>query len=160
MSTNLQTVEPQAITPEIVESVTAFPLSADRKELFFRSLIATGGHVGKACDLAKISRQRVLQWRSEDAAFARDYEEALEYGTENLEERLYSRALDTDTTAAIFLLKARRPNVYRENIRVETELTENAVERFVTGFMDRLLEMREQKSLPTSDSVTPDENTR
>lgn len=72
--------------------------------------------------------------RKRDEEFAREWDAALEYTTENLEDSLYERAVEGtrrpvyqggqlvghvrefDTTAGIFLLKGRRPEVYRERI--------------------------------------------
>lgn len=123
MRANLQTVEAEPLTAEVVPSSVAFPLTAERKDVFLTTLITTGGNVSKACRLLNISRQRVFEWRETDKAFDLAWSEALEAGTENLEEIAYRRACTTSDTLAIFLLKARRPNVYRENIKVESEVT-------------------------------------
>lgn len=84
----------------------------------------------------------MLEWRQTDAIFARAYNEALEYGTENLEEALYARGLNTDTTAAIFLLKARRPEKYRETVKVETAPTDS--KQLASEIVAALLELRQQ----------------
>jgi hypothetical protein len=102
--------------------------------------------------LLNVSRQRVLEWRRTDRAFDEAWAEALEAGTENLEEVAYNRASQTSDTLAIFLLKARRPEKYRENIKVETELSDDAVDRITSGFIERLMELRTQQLGPTTDS--------
>lgn len=165
MSTAIQTIEQQPLTPEIIPSATAFPLSADRKALFFRSLIATGGHVSKACELANVSRQRVLQWRADDAAFARDYDDALEYGTENLEERAYSRAMDNSDRMMELLLKARRPSIYRDNIKLDTELSvapadlDRLGQQIVSSLLKAAQQRQAQLAAAPSDTVTPSDVT-
>lgn len=143
MSTSLQTVEPEALPL----SSQSLPLSADKKASFFNALISTGGHLGKACQLAQISRQRVLVWRQTDSVFAAAYDEAVEFGTENLEESLYQRGMAQDTTAAIFLLKSRRPEKYRENIRVESEvnLSDESVNKLGEALIANLLLAAQQR---------------
>src|SRR5206468_803097 len=56
--------------------------------------------------------------RCADEQFADAWEDALEAGTQVLEDEARRRALDRSDTLLIFLLKARRPHVYRDNVRV------------------------------------------
>lgn len=78
-----------------------------------------------------------FQWRREDPAFAADWDEAREQATEALEREAWRRAKEGwekpvfqngqqvgvmreySNTLLIFLLKAQRPELYRENARVE-----------------------------------------
>lgn len=78
-----------------------------------------GKSIAAACRSALINRQTYYNWVNGDEAFARDVHDAKEEGTDALEDRLMVRAKKDDTTAAIFLLKARRPEVYRDNIKHE-----------------------------------------
>jgi hypothetical protein len=57
--------------------------------------------------------------RKSDARFAAAWDAAIETSIELLEASLRKRALGEDTTAAIFLLKAHRPDVYRERSSVD-----------------------------------------
>jgi hypothetical protein len=84
------------------------------KRATFIAELRVRGTVYHAAKAADIGRRTAYAWRERYAEFARDWDDALEDSTEILEQSLYQRALDADTTAAIFLLKARRPEVYRE----------------------------------------------
>lgn len=124
------TMSAQVIIPEIVSpislSASLTALTAERKSIFISKLEETGGNVTQATRAIGLTRQWAYQWRDRDADFAQEWDNALEGGTEHLEERLYVRACDIDTTAAIFLLKARRPEKYREVYKVETEQADPA----------------------------------
>ena len=86
------------------------------KRAKFLAELAAGMSVGAACRSARISRTPAYAWRNDDAEFAAAWDSAIEEGTDELEDVLFKRASGADTTAAIFLLKARRPNKYRERI--------------------------------------------
>jgi hypothetical protein len=83
--------------------------------------------------------------------------DALEAGTEHLEEKLYTRACDVDTTAAIFLLKARRPEKYRENLKVDMEsnFSDNDIDRLTQSFMSSLMEAANRRRLQLQSEPQP-----
>lgn len=103
----------------------------------FIAALARLGNVTAACDKAKISRSQVYRVRDEDAEFAAAWDEALEEATERLEAEARRRAekgtLEPifhkgekvgsvrrySDTLMIFLLKAHRPDKYRDNHRIE-----------------------------------------
>lgn len=103
---------------------------------FLREL-ARSGNVSKSATKAKIERTTAYLLRKSDAGFAAAWEEACEIATELMEEEARRRACDGTLKPVfhqgiecgrvreysdgllIFLLKARRPNVYRDNSRVE-----------------------------------------
>ena len=72
-----------------------------------------------ACLAGNISRSTYYKWRDTDDEFRRLTDEAVETGTDKLEEVTYKRAAESSDTLAIFLLKARRPGMYRETTRHE-----------------------------------------
>jgi hypothetical protein len=78
-----------------------------------------GKSVSAACRAERIGRRTYYDWRTEDPDFAARADAAIEAGTDRLEDQLFVRAAKNDTTAAIFLLKARRPDKYRETVRRE-----------------------------------------
>lgn len=100
-------------------------------------MIETGGNVSRACEESGTARQRVYEWRAADPAFATAWDEAVEAGTDELEEEARRRAYEGvdepvfyqgemcgtirkySDTLLIFLLKGRRPDKYRENVRTE-----------------------------------------
>lgn len=108
-----------------------------KRAAFLTSLIETGGNVSRACEAAGIARQRVYEWRSADADFAAAWDEAVEAGTDELEEEARRRAYEGvdepvfyqgetcgtvrkySDTLLIFLLKGRRPDKYRDSVKHE-----------------------------------------
>lgn len=104
---------------------------------FLKQLVETGGNVSLAASLAGINRQYTYQVRKDNDAFAAAWDEAIEEGTENLEQEAYRRAMygcnepvyqggnlvghiqRYSDTLTIFLLKARRPEKYRERQSIE-----------------------------------------
>ncbi len=104
------------------------------------------GNIRAACEAAGVGRQTVYDRRDADQAFARQFADALEDGCDRLELEAHRRAhdgllrkkfsktgepiIDPDTkqqyaereysdTLLIFLLKAHRPQKYRENFKHE-----------------------------------------
>lgn len=73
------------------------------------------GNVMAACQRANIGHTTLYHWRGEDPVFAARWNEPKEEMTVRLEGRLYERAMNDDTTAAIFLLKSLRPHIYRDH---------------------------------------------
>lgn len=143
-------------------------VTVKQREVFLEAL-ASGWSVTKAATLAGTARQRMYEQRDQDEAFAAAWVEAVEVGTQMLEDELRRRGLegyDEETFDGagklirrvrrlspqdlITSLKARRPEVYRDNQRVELtgadggplEVTSPdvaaALERFNTN-IDRLI---------------------
>lgn len=90
-------------------------------EAFCIALAATG-RIDQACKAAGIARSSAFKWRKLHEAFAERWVEALDEGTTVLEDEMVRRAVDGDTSASkksdvllIFALKARRPEIYRDN---------------------------------------------
>lgn len=92
----------------------------DWRPAFLEELASTC-NVAEAARVAGVARRTVYQHRETDPEFAAEWEDAVEAGVQALELALRKRAVVDSDTAAIFLLKAHRPDVYRENRR--TELT-------------------------------------
>lgn len=85
------------------------------------------GTVLSAAKAAGIGRSTAYEWRDEDEQFRKDWAASVEDNTELLEQTLFQRAIDGDTTAAIFMLKAMKPQKYRERyefIQSTTDLDE------------------------------------
>lgn len=82
-----------------------------------------GYSVSAACRAEGISRSTYYLWRTEDADFAKRADDAVEEGTDRLEDEARKRATaaaEPSDTLLIFLLKGRRPEKYRE--RHETKV--------------------------------------
>lgn len=108
----------------------------------FLQRLAETSNVSAACKKAKISRQQAYRTRDEDAEFEAAWEEALEIATEALElearrraekgtlEPVFYQGVKSGTirrysdTLMIFLLKAHKPDKYRDNVRHEHDVSD------------------------------------
>lgn len=95
--------------------------------------------VTKSCELSAIARRSVYEWRDDDEEFRAKWDAALELGTDALEDEAIRRAMhgtdkpvyqggelvghirEYSDTLTIFMLKARRPDKFKE--RTAHELT-------------------------------------
>lgn len=121
--------------------------TAEKDKRFFEEFSRTA-NITAAAQLAGYSRSTVYKYYHEDPEFARQWVEAEKTSTEHLEEALYNRAVFGTTriepivykgkiiftreiteysdTAAIFLLKARNPDKYRERLEVNINWRQEA----------------------------------
>lgn len=78
-------------------------------------LIANGTMIGEAIEAAGITRQSLSRWRKTDDEFERRFLDAIETSTELLEGAAYERAISGKSDLLLmFLMKARKPDIYRE----------------------------------------------
>jgi len=112
-------------------------IRTDKTRKAFLDAIRRGLSVTGACKAVRIGKATAYEWKADDEAFAAEWEEALEEGTDIFEDEARRRAVEgTDKpvyqngrkvgtireysdTLLIFTLKARRPEKYRENHRVD-----------------------------------------
>ena len=99
-----------------------------KKRALFLGALTEGASVTAACDRAVITRRTVYVWRAADPEFAAAWDDAIEAGTDALEDEALRRAKDKSDTLLIFLLKARRPEKYKD--RVSTEHSGTASKSF------------------------------
>lgn len=103
----------------------------------FLDVFAKTGNVTASATVAEISRKTVYERRKEDAEFASAWDEAEQASHDRLEQEAFRRAHDGvedfkvgpngqfvemrrySDTLLIFLLKARRPEKYREQTRID-----------------------------------------
>lgn len=120
----------------------------------FLEVLAQCGNVTQSCTAAGTVRQRVYEWREKDAEFATRWEDALDQAADVLEQEAFRRAVTGwdepaisagkwvhddegnlvmirkyDANLLMLLLKAARPEKYRENIKVSGSLDHNLVPR-------------------------------
>ena len=107
-------------------------MTKPKRELFLEALRA-GWTVANAATRSGFARQRFYELRESDETFAQEWDEAIESGTQVLEDELHRRAMegwDEETfdgdgalmrrvrryspALLIFSLKARKPDVYRD----------------------------------------------
>ena len=95
-------------------------------------------NISAACRVAGVSRPTIYEWQEHDEQFAAEFKLAEVASTESLEREAYRRAVEGvdkpvfqgkelvgtireySDTLLIVLLKARRPDVYRERLDVTT----------------------------------------
>lgn len=115
----------------------ATEVTARKKALFLDALKANCGNVSRAAEVAGVSRVTVYRWRDRNPAVAEAWDNIVIETTEQAEQELYRRAVEGvnkpvfqggklvghirefSDTCLIFLLKARKPQMYRERASVE-----------------------------------------
>ena len=90
-----------------------------KRENTFLEALREGLSVNAACEAAGIGRRTAYEWRAADEQFRADWETAVEEGTDSLEDIAIQRAKDSSDTLMIFLLKARRPEKYKDRLSQE-----------------------------------------
>lgn len=80
----------------------------------FLELLATTGNISASAEGAGVSRSAVYDRLATDAAFRARVDEAKEESVDRLEAIARKRAEESSDTLMIFLLKALRPERYRE----------------------------------------------
>jgi len=84
-----------------------------------RDVLASGRSIGSACRAAGIARQTYYEWRELHEDFRAMTDEAYEDGTDHFEDVAADRAEDRSDAMLIAILKARRPDRYRETQKHE-----------------------------------------
>lgn len=97
----------------------------------FLAVFRNYGVIRSACKIAHVSRFHLWEWRRDNAEFLRAFDAAREESIELMEEEAKKRAVSKSDVLLIFLLKAARPEVYRDNLKVD-----------FTSIPDRELESR------------------
>lgn len=87
---------------------------------FFQVLRETG-NVGIALKEVRVHRKVAYHLRKIDEDFAQEWEDALEESIQGLEARARERAMSYSDSLMMFLLKAHRPDVYGDRVRVVNE---------------------------------------
>lgn len=100
----------------------------DWRALFLEALRRSPS-VSTAARMAQISRQHVYKARAADAEFAAAWDDALEQAVDDLVAAAWKRARGKSDVLAIFLLKAHRPEVYRERIEVDDRRIDEEIKR-------------------------------
>lgn len=90
----------------------------DWRPTFLRAFETTGTVV-QACRAAGIDRRTAYRERQRNEEFALAWADIDEKVTETLERVALQRAIDGSDRLIEFLLRARRPETYRDNVRVE-----------------------------------------
>lgn len=91
---------------------------AHKKERFLASYKKTGG-VFTAAAAVDISANAVWEWRQTDPEFDAAFNALKEKDTETLEHVAKARATKKSDLLLMFLLKGRRPETYRDSVKLE-----------------------------------------
>jgi hypothetical protein len=89
----------------------------------FLALLGEIGNVTYAAAGCGIARSSFYLWRDEDPSFAHDWDRAVQMGIDALEDIARQRASASSDLLLIFLLKAHRPERYRD--RASLEISQN-----------------------------------
>ena len=116
-----------------------------KKMAAFISALEQTANVTAACRIARLPRSSAYEWREADSEFAKLWDDAVERGTDALEDEAVRRAAqgvlkpvyqggkkvgtirEYSDTLLIFMLKARRPEKFKE--RIEHGVTADLAER-------------------------------
>lgn len=88
----------------------------------FLQQLASSPNISLACRTAKVSRVTAHSYKESDAAFGSLWEDVLAGAVDNLEAKTFKHAENGDAQLAMFLLKAHRPDKYRETTRQEVDM--------------------------------------
>lgn len=132
----MDTAASQARRVMATKARTSRTRKRDWKPAFLAAFEETG-MITRACELAGVGRTTAYEARQRDEDFALAWADADERATEAMERELYRRAVEGidkpvyqggkkvgtireySDTLLIFGLKARRPEKYRDNVKVE-----------------------------------------
>lgn len=89
------------------------------KKRLFLEAYAEMGNITHACKASAVPRRTFYHWTEHDEAFAAQVREAEIEAVESLEREARRRAIRGSDTLLIFLLKAARPDKYRDNVSIK-----------------------------------------
>lgn len=90
----------------------------EKDEIFF-DVLSHGWSVRKAAADSGYNRTTAYEWRKDDEEFAARWQQAVDAGTEAMEDIARERGERQSDTLLIFMLKGRKPEKYRDNASVE-----------------------------------------
>lgn len=108
----------------------------NREEAFF-AMLREGASVRRACAAAGMARSTAYRRRADDPDFARAWDDAVEDGTDHLEDEMVRRAVEGidkpvfykgepvghvrvySDTLLMFTLRARRPDKFKDRVAAE-----------------------------------------
>jgi hypothetical protein len=100
-----------------VERIEDDGLSLNQRR--FLAAYKKAGIIAHAARLARITRDRHFCWMREDYNYVQHFYSCQEEAIEALEEECRRRAMSGSDVLLIFMLKASRPDVYRDNKTIE-----------------------------------------
>lgn len=141
----------------------------NKKRAEFLDALAETASVVRACEVSGVPRRTAYDWRRDDEEFAAEWERALDIGTDALEDEATRRAFEgvdepvhyqgvaTSTirkysdTLLMFMLKARRPDKFKERSAQEHTSPDGSMSPQKQELTDEELKAEaEKRGLPTS----------
>ena len=98
------------------------------RKAFLKSL-ADCGIVRAACEEAGIDPKTAYNHRNSDPEFAAQWQAGLDFAADLLESEIRRRAFSGSDLLAIFLMKALRPERFREKVFISTAQLDKLIER-------------------------------
>lgn len=95
------------------------PVRSFKARKIYLDQLAAGNSESFASEAAGHSPRFFKKWRAEDENFQADYEEAIEAGTDFIEDVAVQRALTKSDALMAMILKARRPDKYDRGSKLE-----------------------------------------
>jgi hypothetical protein len=92
------------------------------KDAAFFNALSEGASVTGAAKAAGYARACVYEYRNADEPFARAWDDAVEAGTDVLEDVAAERGKDHSDTLLIFLLKGRRPEKFKDRAQLDANV--------------------------------------
>ena len=138
---------------DIIGEKDGHQLGTEAWQSVFLSSFSQCGNITQSSGDAGVTRQAVFYAYKRHPDFRALYEEAKEESVERLEQVARKRATESSDNLLIFLLKAMRPDVYREvvrneNINVNMNANLEKLDKQLTDSqIDELLEIVETKML-------------
>jgi hypothetical protein len=108
----------------------------------FLTTLRNTGNIRAACQTAGISRQLAYDHRARSQEFAAQWDEALQDAIDGLEAVAINRARTSSDTLLIFLLKAHRPEKYRETINQHHTITPGTAAQLTDDALEAELKKR------------------
>lgn len=119
-----------------------------RRKLFLDQL-AVGASVSFAAAAADGTSQNFRKWRDADPEFSKDWDDAIEEGTDFIEDAAVDRAIKKSDPLMAMILKARRPEKYDRGSKLELS-GGVTVEGSKQKLLNRIARLQAQGQLPGS----------
>jgi hypothetical protein len=147
----------------LVESARQVPMRGSRtirteqNRLAFLETLSKSGNVTGTCDGLGLGRASLYDWRADDLDFAAAWDAALVRGVEALEDEAIRRAMSGSDLLLIFLLKANKPDKYREvrQLDITQRMSLDFRNLSADEIRERLTELRARQDASAATALGP-----
>lgn len=106
--------ESDLAVPQVITPLRMFDHIQDSRKRTFLEYFSKCGIIAKTCELAAIKPSSHYYWIENDDEYKKAFEIANDIATDVLEAEATRRAMNGSDVLLIFLLKARKPHIFRE----------------------------------------------